>query len=166
MVIPFIIADLVSCWLARAVAQHVEKKSNKSLPISPSTIATLLLWNPCTVLTAAAASSSTFTLTFVLFALYAVVVQRSALMSAVGCTLAVYLDICSIYFVLPVAVLLALGPEDIMAAPNPTALHTSYNTPVDVTAKHGESCISDSDQVWWLVSCSSASCVGHVKQIY
>ena len=57
VVIPFIIADLLSCWLAFAVARHVEKKGKKSLPISPSTIATLILWNPCTVLTAAAAGT-------------------------------------------------------------------------------------------------------------
>lgn len=157
--IPFILADLLSCWLAQSIALHVEKKSNKSLPISPSTISTLFLWNPCTVLTAAAASSATFTLTCVLFTLYAAVVQRNVLMSAVGCALAIYLDICSIYFLLPVAVLLALGPEDIMAAPCPTVTQKSYTTPVDVTAKHGSLChcavcasarskASAPDQVW------------------
>lgn len=136
LVTPFILADLLSCFLAYSISHHVEKTSNKPLPISPSAISTIFLWNPCTVLTAAAASSATFTVTCVLFALHSAVVQRSALLSSLGCAMAIYLDASTVYFLLPVVVLLALGPEDIMAVACPDSRARRYSTPVDVTAKH------------------------------
>ena len=139
-VIPFILSDLLAGVLVYSIARFVASASTRRLPISPATVAALFLWNPCSVLTAAAQSSATFTVTSILLALHGAVVQKSAIVAALGCALALYLDVYSTLFFLPVAMLLACGVENVLAAPCDNSVQRSYNIPVDVTVKHTPLC--------------------------
>jgi GPI transamidase subunit PIG-U len=139
-VLPFILCDVFAAVLLYRIARAIAAADSKPLPISPATIAAIYLWNPCTVLTAAAESSATFMICSIFLALHAAVVRKSAMLAALGCALAVYLDACSVLFLLPVAMLLACGVENVLAAPCEDCVRRSYSVPVDVTVKHGALC--------------------------
>jgi GPI transamidase subunit PIG-U len=133
--VPHIAADAVSAAMLYALAMRVRSCGGTSatLPMSPATVAELLLWNPFLLLTAAAASTASLNVAAVLLALLGAAYGRAAI-AAIGTAIAVYLRPQSLLLFVPISLILLRGVEDVTQQPTAAALAAAH-TPADVTKK-------------------------------
>jgi GPI transamidase subunit PIG-U len=133
--LPSTAADMVSAMCLVALANAAACQGSKSCTwlVAPWTMATLILWNPLLILSAAAASTASMAVAAVL--LSALCAARSMpILSAAACAVAVYIRPHCIFFAVPLLLLLLQGPEDLKAWPSGDA-HRIAHTPGDLTCK-------------------------------